>query len=230
MPLFLYCKMSPSEQHFINIHSHRKPQLTNEYVLRNAYLGCSADTINNLPYAVSVGLHPWHLHRMSATECYDRLIELAPLDKVWAIGEIGLDKAIEMPVSKQIPYFEAQLDIARAVQKPIIIHAVRTYQELIPYLKKTRIPFIFHQFAGNKQQAAELLKYPCLLSFGQNLNEPKSAEAFLATPNNQIFLETDTSSQYRIDDIYNLAAKLKEMEIDELKSIVFHNFANLKKS
>jgi len=228
VPLFLYCNMYLPEHSFINIHTHRKPQIAKEFVVRNAYLGCSADTISNLPYAVSVGLHPWHLHTMTVTECADRLIELAALEKVWAIGEIGLDKAIETPMSKQIAYFEAQLDIARAVQKPIIIHAVRTYQELLPYLKKTRIPFIFHQFAGNKQQAAELLKYPCFLSFGKNLTEPKSSEAFQSTPNHQIFLETDTTAQFRIDDIYKLAAELKDIDIDELKSIVFHNFANLK--
>ncbi len=221
--------MSPSEQHFINIHTHRKPQLPNEFVVRNAYLGCSADTLNNLPYAVSVGLHPWFLDSMTVNECSDRLMDLAVLDKVWAIGEIGLDKAIETPISKQIPYFEAQLDIARALQKPVIIHAVRTYQELLPYLKKTRIPFIFHQFAGNKQQAAELLKYPCFLSFGKNLTEPKSAEAFQSTPHSNIFLETDTSSEFQIDKIYKLAADLKEMDVDELKSIVFHNFATLKR-
>ncbi len=220
--------MLPTEQSFINIHSHHKPQVKDEFVVRNAYLSFSAESINNLPYAVSVGLHPWFLQTMTVTECSDRLMDLATSDKVWAIGEIGLDKSIETPLSKQIPYFETQLDIARAVQKPIIIHAVRTYQELIPYLKKTRIPFIFHQFAGNKQQAAELLKYPCFLSFGKNLTEPKSAEAFQATPNNQIFLETDTSSEYQIDGIYKLAANLKEIDVDELKSIVFHNFANLK--
>ncbi|AMS26044.1 hypothetical protein AEM51_02460 [Bacteroidetes bacterium UKL13-3] len=215
---------------FINIHSHHKPKLMNEFVLRNAYLSLSSESIQNFPYAVSVGLHPWHLQQMTVNECTDKLIELASSEKVMAIGEIGIDRAIDTPVQKQLTYFEAQLNIARALQKPVIIHAVKSYGDLVPFLKKTKVPFIFHQFQGNEQQAKELLKYNAFLSFGKNLFEPKSEQTFKTVPLENIFLETDTSHHLHIDDIYRKAAELKKMHIDELKSIVFHNFATLKTS
>ena len=215
---------------FINIHSHHKPRLEKEFVVRNAYLTLSSESIQNLPYAASVGLHPWHLNRMTVNECADKLIELASSEKVLAIGEIGIDRAIDTPIHKQLTYFEAQLNIARAMQKPVIIHAVKSYSDLVPFLKKTKVPFIFHQFQGNQQQAKELLKYNAFLSFGKNLFEPKSEQTFQTIPLENIFLETDTSPHLHIADIYRKAAELKEMHIDELKSIVFHNFATLKTS
>lgn len=215
------------EDSFINIHSHHKPKLVNEWVIRNAYISTPNDVLIQLPYFTSVGLHPWFLHSMSIQECCDQLATYTGNDKVLAIGEIGLDKSIETPLSKQIQYFEAQLAIARALQKPVIIHAVRTYQEFLPYLKKTHIPFIFHQFGGNKQQAAELLKYPSYLSFGKNLFEPKGAETFQQTALSRCFLETDTASHLHIGDVYQRAAEIKGLHIDEVKSSMFHNFATV---
>jgi TatD DNase family protein len=222
--------MFPTEDSFINIHSHRKPVTANEFVIRNAYLPAQQERLNNLPYATSVGLHPWILDQVSIDECSDRLIEVATSDKVLAIGEIGIDRAIEAPVQKQLQYFDAQLNVARALQKPVIIHAVRSYSDLIPFLKKSKVPFIFHQFTGNQQQANELLKYNAYLSFGKNLFDPKSAETFKNLPNSNIFLETDISNTLKINDIYTQAAKLKLLSVDELKSIVFHNFAAIIKS
>jgi TatD DNase family protein len=135
-----------------------------------------------LKYPVSAGLHPWHLSQMTLNECMDKLVELATLPNTLCIGEIGIDKAIETPLAKQLEYLTAQFTIAKAVQKPLIIHAVRSYSDFVPFLKKTKIPFIFHQFQGNEQQAKELLKYNVKLSFGKNLFEPKSAEVFSRLP------------------------------------------------
>lgn len=219
--------MRPTEDSFINIHTHHKPKLAHEFAIRNAYLKLNTDKLGNLPYATSVGLHPWFLHQYTETQCADLLIEMATSEKVLAIGEIGIDKAIDTPLKTQLAYFEAQLNIARALQKPLIIHAVKSYSDFIPYLKKAKIPFIFHQFTGNTQQANELLKQQAYLSFGKNLFEEKSALTFKSVPLEHLFLETDTAGQLNIEDIYSKAAQLKDLESDELKSIVFHNFARV---
>jgi TatD DNase family protein len=216
--------MRPTEESFINIHSHHKPKVAGEFVIRNAYLPLRQDIVNNLPYATSAGLHPWFIQKMTVNDCSDRLIEIATSDKVLAIGEIGIDRAIEIPVQTQLSYFETQVNIARALQKPVIIHAVRSYSDIIPFLKKSKVPFIFHQFSGNTQQANELIKYNAYLSFGKNLFEPKSETAFQNIPLSNIFLESDTAHTLNISDIYNKAAELKLLSLDELKSAVFHNF------
>lgn len=219
--------MTPSAPPYINIHTHYKPFSATENVIRNAYLRLSPEQINQLPYTVSVGLHPWHLSSMSLNECGDRLMELAACDKVAAIGEIGIDRAIDIPVHLQTAYFDTQLNIARALKKPVIIHAVKSYSDLMPFLKKTRVPFIFHGFSGNSQQARELLKYHCKLSFGKNLFQEKAQQVIRDIALHDFFLETDQSASLTIDTVYKQASALLQTDPDELKSVLFHTFAAL---
>lgn len=215
------------ESSYINIHTHFKPK-QHELAVRNAYLKLNAVQIAQLPYPVSVGLHPWFLKNYTLTQCADLLMDVVNLNNVLAIGEIGLDRAIDTPLSTQIQYFDAQLNIARAVQKPVIIHAVKSYSDIMPFLKKTKVPFIFHGFTGNIQQAKEMLKYNAYLSFGKSLLNDKHQEVFAQIPNNRLLLETDVST-IEISRIYELAAHAKGLTIDELKSVVFNTFAAITK-
>jgi|LauGreDrversion4_2_1035121.scaffolds.fasta_scaffold18171_3 TatD DNase family protein len=221
--------MQPNFSSYINIHTHFKPQLNSEFAVRNAYLKLTAAQVEQLTYAVSVGLHPWHIHQMPLPQLSDRLIDLATQKNVWAIGEIGIDRSINTPISTQIQYFETQLNVARALQKPVIIHAVRSVSDLMPYLKKSKVPFVFHGFNGNIQQANELLKYSAKLSFGKVLFDDKMAEVFKQLPMDAFFLETDHSS-VSIETIYQTAAQLKGLSVDELKSAVFNTFAACSKN
>jgi len=219
--------MIASKSTYINIHTHFKPK-QNELSVRNAYLKLNAEQIAQLPYSVSVGLHPWFIRNYKINQCTDLLMDVANLSNVLAIGEIGLDRAIDTPLSTQIQYFDAQLNIARAVKKPVIIHAVKSYSDLMPFLKKTKVPFIFHGFTGNIQQAKEMLKHHAYLSFGKSLLDDKYIEVFAQIPNDRFLLETDVDNT-GISRIYELAAHAKGMSIDELKSIVFNTFAAITK-
>ncbi len=219
--------MIASESSYINTHTHYKPG-TNEMVVRNAYLKLNAPQLSELPYMVSVGLHPWHINKYNLTTCTDLLMDVVNLSIVFAVGEIGIDRAIDVPISTQMQYFEAQLNIARAVQKPVIIHAVKSYSDLMPFLKKTKVPFIFHGFTGNIQQAKEMLKYNAYLSFGKILFEEKYQDVLAQIPNDRFLLETD-SAKISINQIYDLAANAKAIEVDELKSLVFNTFAAITK-
>ncbi len=216
-----------SEKNFINAHTHFKPGSPDEFIIRNGYLTLSAEHFSTLGYYVSAGLHPWHINKMSVNECGDKLIGLASNPHVLAIGEIGIDKAIEIPLKTQLDYFDAQLNIARAFQKPVIIHAVKSYNDLMPFLKKTKVPFIFHGFTGNEQQAKELLKYNCKLSFGKGVFDEKAQRVLNTIPNDAFLLETDAASALSIKDIYKKVAEIKALDLDALKSMVFHTFAPL---
>lgn len=220
--------MIASKSSYINTHTHHKPG-TNELVVRNAYLKLNAEQIAQLPYMVSLGLHPWHINKYNLTTCTDLLMDAVHLNNVFAVGEIGIDRAIDVPISTQIQYFEAQLNIARAVQKPVIIHAVKSYSDLMPFLKKTKVPFIFHGFTGNIQQAKEILKFNAYLSFGKSLLDEKYREVLAQIPNDRFLLETDVAN-VGINQIYDLAATAKGLAVDELKSVVFNTFAAITKS
>jgi len=217
----------PTEKHFINIHSHRKPQNSQEWVLRNAFHFLDEVQINSLTYNVSIGVHPWFCEQFN--DVLANLNKLLTLNKVLAVGEIGLDRAKAIDFNLQKEVFDRQLNLAHQINKPVIIHAVKSFSDIIPYLKTYNIPFIFHQFNGNKEQLAQLLKFNhTYFSFGKDLllDNQKVINSFLEVPINRLFLETDTSSYY-IQEVYNKAAILKHLEIDALRKEVFLNFASI---
>jgi TatD DNase family protein len=199
-------------------------------VVRNAFLELNKLQLEKLPYSVSIGLHPWHLLKKTIDNCIDELTISALSKNVLAIGEIGIDRAIETPVKTQIAYFEAQLYLAEQLQKPIIIHAVKSYSDFIPYLKKAKVPFVFHQFNGNVQQANELLKYNCKLSFGKNIFNHTQIDLLKHIPLDSFFLETDTAHHINIFDIYTKASEIKGVKMDALKEQLFFTFAQVFKT
>ncbi|MCU0442677.1 MAG: TatD family hydrolase [Bacteroidia bacterium] len=212
---------------YYNIHTHFKPKLPNEIAIRNGFLMLTANQYEQLPYPIAVGLHPWLLNHLSVNEATDALLERATLSNVKAIGEIGIDRAIQTPIDVQVAYFEAQLTVARALQKPVIIHAVRSYSDFLPYLKKHNLPMVFHGFNGNLQQAKELIKHGAYLSFGRHLLEPKLAEWLSQIPLTSIFLETDNAPHLTIAQVYQKAATLLNLSEADLCEKIAQNWKQL---
>ncbi|MFA6260878.1 MAG: TatD family hydrolase [Bacteroidia bacterium] len=208
----------------INIHSHHKPRIAGECCIRNAYTELKPAAINKTTYPISIGLHPWHLSRLSAGSCRAYLARCAPLKMVYAIGETGIDLRIATPVSLQQHYFEIHLQMAEEAGKPLIIHAVRSFNLFTPYLKKTGIPFIFHQFSGNEQEAAMLMKSAAYFSFGKNLFTPKGIEVFGKIPPERLFLETDDAAHLHIGDVYRKAAEIRKIPIEALREQLHLNY------
>ena len=65
-----------------------------------------------------------------------RLEELAKNPKVLAIGEIGLDYHwMTRPKEEQFKIFRRQLELARRVNKPVVIHTREAMEDTIKYLK-----------------------------------------------------------------------------------------------
>ena len=77
----------------------------------------------------TVGIHPWH-----AVECDIRTIEVAAMG-VDAIGEIGLDFACDVPREEQEDIFRAQLALAERFEKPVVLHCVRAFEQVMQLLK-----------------------------------------------------------------------------------------------
>ena len=216
------------ENQFINIHSHRKPQSEEEWVLRNAFHVLDEHKISKLNYAVSVGLHPWHINA-DFEQNIAHIESLLHLNNVLALGEIGLDRAIDTDFELQKHIFEIQLKLAEQYKKPVIVHAVRAYSDLMPYLKKTKIPFILHQYRGNEIQTKQLVPLEnVFFSFGKDLikKTEKAVTTFKEIPLNKIFLETDVTN-HDIRDVYRKASELKKNSVEDLKHRIYQNFTEL---
>ncbi|MDR1335989.1 MAG: TatD family hydrolase, partial [Tannerella sp.] len=111
----------------------------------------------------AVGIHP----RQADRTLLPLLRTLAGHPQVAAIGEAGLDKLASTPQPLQEEVFAAQLRLACEVQKPLIIHCVKAWQELTAVLKAVRcdVPCVIHGFRGNGTLAGQLLRAGFFLSF-----------------------------------------------------------------
>lgn len=142
-----------------------------------------------------------------------------------ALGECGLDKRSETSFEIQQMVLEKQLAFAEKHRKPVVIHCVAAFQELIEIKKRLNItvPIIIHGFSKKVELAKQLVDNGFYLSFGKNLlRNPELETVFLSIPNDRFLLETDMVTE-GIQGVYDLAAKYKEIEIYELQEIVNRN-------
>ncbi|MFZ2656932.1 MAG: TatD family hydrolase [Victivallales bacterium] len=171
----------------------------------------------------SVGLHPWHVSE-NILERDLGLVEEKGKNAV-AIGECGLDRVCKVPFETQRRAFRIQVGIAVRLQKPIIIHCVRAYPDIIAEKKRCSagIKWIVHGFRGNSEIAAQMLDHGFYLSFGGALmNDVKLSELLHELPPGQIFLETDDKA-IGIREVYGKAALAMNLSFDMLSTRISEN-------
>ena len=174
----------------------------------------------------SIGIHPWYIDE-SRLESDLQLIDEKLLNtNCLALGECGLDKRIEIPFQIQEKVLKAQILLAEKHQKPLVLHCVAAFQEIIQIKKEQNVtvPMIIHGFSKNEQTAKQLLDNGFYLSFGKYLlRNPELKSVFQSVPNDQFFLETDTVEE-SLEEVYALAANYKNIKMEEMKTIVASNF------
>ncbi|MFA8434308.1 MAG: TatD family hydrolase [Marinifilaceae bacterium] len=212
---------------YINIHSHAENPLPDEFTIRSAFPWEFETLLHKNFTNLSVGLHPWHVHRQDREELIAHVNTLAIHPNALAIGEAGLDRFAEAPLELQMEYFIRQVQIAEQIQKPLLIHCVRCFPELLSVRKKLNPinPWIIHGFNANEQIAKEVVRSGCYLSFGTTIlkENSKLMAAFRAIPLDQIFLETD-ESPINIEEIYQKAATVRNITEEELIIAISNNF------
>jgi TatD DNase family protein len=207
------------EQH-INIHAHRGAVSGEEWVLQNLSVLSYPPDEADPDAAWSVGLHPWDIEKADVAQALKKVQLATENCQVLAVGEAGLDAAIDTPMELQEKVFRAQVEIAEVAGLPVIIHAVKSYQELIGFAKTHRpaVPMIIHGFRGGAQLAGDLLKFGFMLSFGAHLlQSEKVSAAFREVPGGKFFLETD-ESDVGIASLYERAAQLKGVGLQALRA------------
>lgn len=212
---------------YVDIHTHSHYVKKDVIIVRNVFpaqIGQPADS-----NFVSVGLHPWHVKRLTMESDIQQVIAYAEDKNVVAIGEIGLDKTTDCPWEDQVEAFERQLSVAASVEKPVILHCVRAYSEILAYRKRSdlKAPWIFHWFNENIRIAETLIRRNCYLSFGHMLfkENSKAYSAFASVPLENLFFETDDAG-YSIYEIYEQAAHIRKMPVEKLKELIMLNFTN----
>jgi TatD DNase family protein len=180
----------------------------------------------------SSGIHPWVLDitDFQIEEALVLLEERLKSPNVLALGEAGLDKMHKETFEQQIELFERQIELSEALQKPMILHDVRSHNEIIALRKKRKAqqPWIVHGFSGTEQDIKQLIGQGICLSVGESLLHPerKIYKSFKFIDLDYLFLETDMA-EIGIEAVYEAAARLLEMDLLVLQTRIFSNFAQL---
>ncbi|KDN55530.1 TatD family hydrolase [Flavobacterium seoulense] len=207
---------------YFNLHTHEFKNQEHVLELVNQY---PQEFDTGLPN-YSIGIHPLYINEDRLESDFEILEQKAALPECLAIGECGLDKRSETAFEIQLNVLEKQFLLAEKFQKPVVIHCVHAFQELIELKNKLKItiPVIIHGFSKKEQLAKQLLDNGFYLSFGRYLLlNPELEHVFNNVPENRFFLETDTSD-YSIEEVYALAAKYRKITIAELQQIISNTF------
>lgn len=175
----------------------------------------------------SIGIHPWRIRPDLMENDFKILEERSSDERVLAIGECGLDKLQGVSFELQKPVFEKHILLAEKLSKPLIIHCVKAYEEMINLKKKYKpsTAWIIHGFNKTPETAEQLVRAGFHLSFGANIKDSKqkAAEALKIIPENHFFLETDDSG-HDIAEIYATAAEIRGISEEKIAEIIKINF------
>lgn len=204
----------------VHTHSHIKQ----EGVVRIKQLTLSETPYADVPFSVSI--HPWDVLEPYNLEL---LKQYASLPNCLAIGETGLDK-LKPHWKIQVDVFLEHIRLAKEVQKPLIIHCVKAFDDCLQLLKQENFKHgvLFHGFNKHPQLAKQLIKKGHYISLGAFfLKENPNFERFLIDFNfNGVLFETDDHTQLNVKSLYEKAAYIHP-ELDIPKTIN-QNFNNWK--
>ena len=213
---------------FLDIHTHEDPQIPGTVSIQS--LSLTNDILLAMPKSkpISIGLHPWYAKFENLDLQIKYLTVLAAQENVKLIGECGLDKLRGDSLPNQLIILIRQIELAEKLNKPLIFHCVKAFDELIALKKelKIKVPMIIHGFNKNEELGLQLINQGFWLSFGIAVLNENSSLLNLIQKTDHFFLETDDSDS-SIEEIYHAVAEVKKCTINELKARIFADWKKL---
>ena len=206
---------------YINIHTHH---LTNENgisIYNNRFL---FDKEIKTEHLFSIGIHPYDIN-LADENSFKKLELFLNHKNCKAIGECGLDKLKNSDLTSQQLILQKQLELAVKYNKPVIIHCVKAFDELIELCKpfENKIQLIIHGFNKSEELALQLISKGFYLSLNHTIFNKENFD-FTKLPINKLFFETDDNTTITINEVYEKASiKFKTTE-DALKEKINANF------
>ncbi len=213
---------------FIDIHTHQQfPDSVDEIHLFNIILK-EKEPVHLPTSYFTAGIHPWFLPE-DEEQVFRQLEELLSNPRCLAVGECGIDWVCKSPKSYQEKIFIRQIALAEKYHKPIMLHVVRAFPEIIR-LKKSRkkeIPWIIHGFLGNEAQREQLSRHDFYFSIGMPALSAVSMQAVIPhLPQDHLFIETDESN-WDMEKIGSELANRLQIPPAKLKARILSNFQNI---
>lgn len=168
----------------------------------------------------SVGIHPWNAAETSDRQL-SQLEEMAVMPCVVAIGETGFDAVRGGDIGLQRNLFERHVRLSESLRKPLVVHCVRAYQQLIAakHALKPAMPWMVHGFRGKPEVADMLLRAGCYISLGPLFNS-RTAQLI---PADRLLIETDDDSHADISTVCDAVARERGISPEALADITNAN-------
>ncbi|MBR0366427.1 MAG: TatD family hydrolase [Clostridia bacterium] len=190
----------------------------------------------------AVGIHPEDVEGLCA-DYLDKLREYSKHPKIKAIGEIGLDYYWTTETkSEQLRILGEQVDLARELRLPVIIHDREAHADTIRILKEHKVwecGGVFHCYSGSAEMVREIMEeLDMYIGFGgaltfKNAKKPRAAAA--AVPLDRLLIETDCpymapvpyrgkrNSSLYLPEVVKLLAEIKGMTAEEIERVTNEN-------
>ena len=211
---------------YIDIHTHGSGRIAGIYAIENL-MAHEIRTPQDIPeQACTYGIHPWHLSNNTIDHLLKSVYAVGGHTNMVAIGEAGFDKLRGPSIDLQRRAFENQVIVSEEIMKPVVIHCVRAWDELLPVHKrlKPKMPWLIHGFRGNLELARQLLSKGMYLSFWFDfVIRPEASGLLKQLPIDRIFLETD-GADIDIRSIYEKVSTDLAISVDDLKRVMSDNF------
>jgi TatD DNase family protein len=211
---------------YINLHVHPPLSDHNSDVISVVDISSPTPSMSTAPPYCSYGIHPWSLSEENAVSQLQQLETLLQNNTIVAIGEVGFDAVRGADMALQERVFEEIITLSEHYKRPLIIHCVKAWDELLSCHKNRKVlqTWLIHGFHAHHELALQLTKRNILLSFGcKLLNNTKLQSVFSKIPVDFLFLETDNAG-VNIVDLYRTAAAIRKIEVETLKDSLFENF------
>jgi len=192
----------------------------------------------NSNFYSSVGIHP---NDLKSKKDLSYIEILARNQKVIAIGEIGLDYFRDStPRSLQIGFFEEQIEIAKRLSLPYIVHSRESFDDTFRVIKDSGYDkCVMHSFDYDTTSAMKIIENGSYISFSGMLTfngKKELKEVASLVPLERVFFETDSpflsptplrgsrnEPQY-VKFVYEKFAEIRNLDISIVQKQIFENF------
>lgn len=218
----------PRRGDYIDIHVHSGKPAEGIFILETLMAHEKRMPEKTEGTAFTFGIHPWWLTEQNHEDQLSLVEKLANDARIIAIGEAGFDKLRGPSSDLQEKVFDAQVRISEETGKPLIIHCVRAWEDVIRQFGKLKpkMPWMIHGFRGKIQLARQLLSRGFYLSIWYEFAlRQESSVLFRELPHDRFFLETD-GADVDIRDIYAKVSDDLGVDVAILKSQLFSNYNN----
>lgn len=211
---------------YYDIYAHKRTSAPDvEEILTNYVDSATEDLEDDLP--CSVGVHP-----KSIDDDIDDVLlftrELAHDPNVVAIGGCGLDRAIPVGWVNQIHAFEDQIALSELLCKPMIVHCVRAHADVVMLRRELHAvqPWVIHAFDKAPDTLERVIDADLCVSFGAAIMSSNSpaAQCLAVVAADKFFLETANQTQFSISELYQQAATLRGISVEQLCQTLQQNY------